>query len=396
MPMDSPEEDSTERFSLVAGGPFDAILDRVGLIGPDRLPTWGAAVALALVAWLVPALLAVAQSLLDGGNFARGYFTDGTVYARYLVAIAVMVGTDRYADWRLTRLVKNFRESSLLHPESLSAFRAAVTSADRLSSSASAETLILGAALIWSGLTFDYAVDLAGSSWEGAAVAGAARLSWAGEAARFLSSPLFVFLAVRWVWRLVVWTQLLYRIARLPLRLTPLHPDHAGGLGFLSVYPGIFSGFVFALSCVVAASMLKELALDAHSAQVVWLALAVWLGICLIVVLGPLAVFAWPLYRVREWALLEYGRLATQHHIAFQRKWVEAKRNGEDLMGSADPSSASDINATVAAVQDMRFLPVDGLAVTQLLTAAGLPLLAVVATQVPIGEIAQWILGKIF
>jgi hypothetical protein len=65
-------------------------------------------------------------------------------------------------------------------------------------------------------------------------------------------------------------------------------------------------------------------------------------------------------------------------------------------MGSPDPSSASDINATVSAVQDLRFFPVDGLAVFQLVIAAGVPLLAVVATQVPIGDIFKWILGRIF
>jgi hypothetical protein len=127
----------------------------------------------------------------------------------------------------------------------------------------------------------------------------------------------------------------------------------------------------------------------------VWLALAVWLGICLVLVLGPLLVFAWPLYLVRERALLEYGRLATQHHIAFHRKWIKESRNGEELMGSPDPSSASDINATVSAVQDLRFFPVDRVAVLQLVIAAGVPLLAVVATQIPVGDMVQWIVGKI-
>lgn len=112
--------------------------------------------------------------------------------------------------------------------------------------------------------------------------------------------------------------------------------------------------------------------------------------------LGPLVVFAWPLYQLRERALVEHGRLATQHHLAFHHKWIGEKRNGEALMGSPDPSSASDIDAAVAAVQDMRFLPVDGPAVVQLVIAAGAPLLVVVATQMPIGEVVQWIFGRIF
>jgi len=65
-------------------------------------------------------------------------------------------------------------------------------------------------------------------------------------------------------------------------------------------------------------------------------------------------------------------------------------------MGSPDPSSASDINATVSAVLDLRFFPWTGVAVLQLVIAAGVPLLAVVATQIPVGDIFQWILGRIF
>ncbi|MCU0248152.1 MAG: hypothetical protein MUC42_16410, partial [Bryobacter sp.] len=42
------------------------------------------------------------------------------------------------------------------------------------------------------------------------------------------------------------------------------------------IYPGIFNGFVFALSCVVASSMLKDLALERHGPDTIWLALAVW------------------------------------------------------------------------------------------------------------------------
>jgi hypothetical protein len=388
-------EGAGTRFSLVAGGPFDALLGRLGLAGDDRLPSPLAAVVLAMVAWLPPATLAIAQSLLHADYSGWGFFTDGTVYARYLIAIVFMVGTDRYADWRLTRLAQYFRESGLLADDGQRGFDAAMETADRRSSSTAVEIVILVLALVWSGLTTTYVVDLARASWEGRVAGGAGVLSWAGEAARFVSNPLFLFLVFRWLWRFILWTQLLFRISRLPLRLTPLNPDRAAGLGFLAIYPGIFNGFVFALSCVVASSIVKDLSLEQHSPETVWLVLAVWLGVCLVVVLGPLVVFAWPLYLARERALLEYGRLANQHNIAFHQKWIAAGRNGEDLVGSPDLSSLSTVNSTVSTVRAQRFFPVDRLAVLQLVVAAGLPLCAVVATQVPVGDIIQWVVGKI-
>ena len=378
-----------ERFSLVVGGPFHAALQRLGLTDADQLPSGRAAIGAALLAWLAPALLAIVQTFVDRSYTGWGFFSDWMVYTRYLVAIWIMIATERYADGRLFALAHHFREAQLLSEDDLPAFDAAIEAADRRSGSALAELIIAVAALVWSGVTAGFTVLLAGTSWEGSVVGGEAVLSWAGEAVRLLSTPFFLFLLARWLWRFLVWTVLLYRIARLPLQLMPLHPDRSAGLGFLAIYPTIFSGFIFAQSCVVASSMLKDLSLEHHSAQTVWFALAGWLAVCLCLGVGPLLVFIRPLYDVRERALLEYGRLVNQHHSAFHRKWVANRRNGKELLGSADVSSASDLNATVETAQDMRLIPVDAVAVKQILVAAGLPMLAVVLRQVPLAELVH-------
>ena len=385
-------DDSDDRFSLLVGGPFHTVLRRLGLLGADQLPTWQAAISVALFAWLPLALLAVAQSLVDDRFPGWGFFTDWTVHARYLVAIGVMIATERYADGRLAILAREFRQAQP-PDDGLPAFAAAlplpiVVPARRLRRGSSSPRP-------WPSGCRPYAVKLAGSSWEGTVVTGEVVLSWAGEVARFVSNPVFAFLVLRWLWRFFVWTVLLYRISRLPLQLAPLHPDRSAGLGFLSIYPGVFKGFVFALSCVFASTMLKDLAVERHSSETVWIALAIWVAVVLVLFLGPLLVFVAPLLALREKALLEYGRLANQHHLAFHRKWIGEARSGEEMMGSPDASSASDLNATVQAVRELRFVPVDVAAVIQLAFAAGIPLLAVVATQMPLMDLAKWIVGII-
>jgi hypothetical protein len=249
--------------------------------------------------------------------------------------------------------------------------------------------------LLWSGVISQITVEVLGSGWEGRVVEGTAVLSWAGEAARLFSTPLFLFLVLRWIWRFAVWAVLLHNIARLPLQLMPLHPDRSAGLGFLAIYPSIFNGFVFALSFVVASAMVKDIALEHPGAETVWIALAAWLAFCLAIILGPLLVFVRPLYEVRERALIEYGRLVSQHHLAFHRKWIGEGRNGEDMLGSDDASSAADLNGLIESVQTLRLVPVDFAAILQLLLAAGAPLLAVVLTQIPLGSLIKWILDSV-
>jgi len=385
-----------ERFSLVVGGPFHSVLRRLGLTGADQLPTQGAAFALSLSAWLLPALFVIAQSLADDRYSGWGFFTDWTVHTRYLLAIWIMVATERYANDRLVTLAQQFRAAHIVSQADQPAFKSALAIADRRSASALAELVVLVFVLIWSSFIAHYTVALEGRSWDGMDTAGESVLSWAGEVACFFSTPLFLFLLLRWIWRFLVWSGLLFRVSRLSLQLIPIHPDRSGGLGFLANFPGIFSGFVFALSCVIAAAMVKDLRLEEQAAQLVWLALAGWLLMSIGLILGPLLVFVRPLYDLRERALIEYGRLASQHHLAFHRKWIRANRSGDELMGSPDSSSASDLNATIEAVQHLRFVPVDFPAVLQLLIAAGVPLLAVVATQVPLADLVKWIAGAIF
>jgi hypothetical protein len=393
--MASGSPDQAHRFSLVVGGPFYSLLSRLGLTGADQLPAQRAAIAMALLAWLPPALAAIAQSVIDSSYSGWGFFTDSTVYTRYLIAIWVMIVTERYADSRTLMLVREFRDTPLLSDDSKPAFATALASADRRSSSRLAELLILLVAVVWSTLTARYAVEIAGSSWEGTVAAGKVTLSWAGETGRFLSNPLFIFLVWRWFWRFYVWTKLLYRISRLRLQLSPMHPDGAAGLGFLAIYPGIFSGLAFALSSVVASAMLKEIDLVQHSANTVWIALVVWLVAVLIVFIGPLLVFTPVLLAVRDQATIGYGRLADQFHRSFHHKWIEGARSGEDLIGSPDFSPVAGLSASLQTVRKMHVVPINRSAVVQLVIATAIPLLAVVVREVPLADIVKWIVGKI-
>jgi len=127
----------------------------------------------------------------------------------------------------------------------------------------------------------------------------------------------------------------------------------------------------------------------------VWLAIAGWLVLNLVLFLGPLLVFVGPLYALRERTLLDYGRLATEHHLAFHRKWIGEPKGAGDLLGSADASSAADLNASVESVRNTRLVPVDRVALIQLLAAAGLPMLAVIATRIALLGLAQWIVNTV-
>jgi hypothetical protein len=354
-------------------------------------------VGLALLAWSIPAIFVLLQSLLENGYSGWDYFEDPTVYCRYLVAILIMVFTERMADNRVGLLIQQFRDAQILNGQDRAKFATAVRLADKRASSRGMELLILGVAFAWSVTTTRLATVVSSDNWEGAVAAdGGVVLSWAGDVSAFTSNTLFMFLILRWFWRFTIWASLLRTTSRLQLQIMPLHPDRCGGLGFLGIFPGIFSGLIFALSCVIAASFYKLSPVIGGADQYLWLAVIVWLLLISFIFLGPLLFFLRPLYMARERSMLDYGRLAHGHHLEFHRKWILGRRPGGDILGSAEPSSLSDLNASVQTVHEMRTFPIDRPALVQLLLSAGGPLLVMAALRMPLGELLKLIVGVLF
>ena len=129
------------------------------------------------------------------------------------------------------------------------------------------------------------------------------------------------------------------------------------------------------------------------SEQLVWLAIVTWLVLVVLVFLGPLLVFVRPLYLARERAMLEYGRLVHGHHTAFHRRWFGT--DGTELLGSPDPSSVSDLNASVDNVYGMSLFPVDRSALVLLVGTAAVPLLVAAAFRMPLGDLLGGIIAVI-
>lgn len=381
--------------SIVRGGPLHQLLDWCGLTAADGLPTRTFIISLAVFAWLAPIVLALLQTWVDPVYNGVEILSDWTVHTRFLIAIAIMLLTERYADNRFNLLLAQFRQTQLIPESGEKKFATIIADSDRWSEAKLPEYLLLLVAFILPGVTASYVVNLTGSSWEGHMAGTEVVFSWAGLAARYFSTPLFQFLMLRWIWRFLVWTIMLYRISNMRLKLSPLHPDRCAGLGFLSIYPTVFSGFIFALSSVVAASIAKEITLMDINKHLAWILMGCWVVLILIIFIGPMLVFVRKLAMEREQAMLDYGRLCSQHHQAFQRKWVDAKADGAELYKAGDSAVIADLNDSVAILGCMKAFPVDKATVIQILLASGLPLLAAATKLMPLMDIVKKLLSAL-
>jgi hypothetical protein len=212
----------------------------------------------------------------------------------------------------------------------------------------------------------------------------------------YVARAVFLALLLAWLWRLALWTIALVRISRLDLALVPTHPDGAFGLGFLERSPKAFGPFLFGLSALLASAWGHDVLyhkVDVHSLA---LPAGVFLVVVVLVMLTPLVAFAPVLGRAKRRALAEYGALVARHGRLVRERWIEGKDPKDaGLLEAPEIGPVADTIALYEAVERARPVPIGKKTLIAILVPLVLPMLAVVALQIPIGELLLKLLKTI-
>ena len=206
--------------------------------------------------------------------------------------------------------------------------------------------------------------------------------------------PLFWFLLGRWLWRFFTWGLMLRDIARCDLRLVATHPDRCGGIAFIGQYPKTYLMFVFALSSVVAAGVLKMVVYGGASLLSFKFALFGMIASSCIAFVCR----CWPCAGAggaQAQGLSRYGALVSQHNLAFEAKWIDGRRADRPKGHWARPMSRRWPTWPRATnwCKSMRTVPVTKASIVPLVLAALVPLAGVALTQAPFRAIIDSVKG---
>jgi hypothetical protein len=167
----------------------------------------------------------------------------------------------------------------------------------------------------------------------------------------------------------------------LDLRLTPTHPDRAGGLGFLGDGVYAFVPILFAQGALLAGVIAGRILYNGQALITFKVEAVLFVVFFLLFFLGPLTVFSGQLARAKRNGLREYGKLASRYVQEFDEKWVRGGAPGtEDLLGSGDIQSLADLGNSIATLRGMRPIPFGLNAVITLVAAMAAPLLPLLLT----------------
>ena len=381
-------------FSLVLGGPLFQLFMRARLTTDTLDLVKRRVIVFSLFTWLPLLLLSVLAGEAVGGAIKVPFIYDVDVHVRFLVALPLLLVAELVVHQRMRLIVRQFIERGIVPARSLPEFEAIIGSAMRLRNSVVIEVLLI--VLVWTAMHYLWASQMAleSATWYAAIVDGHREYSLAGYWYAFVSIPVFQFLLARWFFRIFIWARFLWQVSRLDLHLVPTHPDRAAGLGFLGGSAAAFMPLLLSQGALLAGLIANHIFYEGKTLLDFKPEIVAAVVFLLLLVLGPLCVFAPRLAQVKRQGLLEYGALANRYVDEFDQKWL---RGGapldEPLVGSGDIQSLNDMAGSFEVVHTMRPFPFSKTVVLQTAIAGLMPVLPLALTMISLEDIVKRLLG---
>jgi len=390
----SPNSKQPYDFSLVLGGPLFQFFIRAR-ISTDTLGLLKRRViVISLFAWLPLLLLSTLAGEALGGAIKVPFIYDVDAHARFLLALPLLLVAELVVHQRIRLTIQQFIERRIVSLQARSEFEAIIGSAMRLRNSVVIEVLLIVLVLTATHYLWASQMALESATWYAATVDGHRQYSLAGYWYAFVSIPIFQFLLARWYFRIFIWARFLWQVSRLDLHLVPTHPDRAAGLGFLGGSAAAFWPLLLSQGTLLAGLIANHIFYGGKTLLDFKQEIVAAMVVLLLLVLGPLCVFAPRLAQAKRQGLLEYGALASRYVEEFDQKWLRGTAlPDEQLIGSGDIQSLNDLAGSFEVVQSMRPFPFGKTVVLQTAVAVLLPVLPLALTMFSLEDMVKRLLG---
>ncbi len=395
MNHDHEQTSAATGFYLMRGGPVYQWMVKHRLHGGENGYVGRRSLLLIFVTWVPPFLLSLAQGLALPGTVKLPFLYDFATHVNFLVALPLLIIAEMVVEPAISKGLSEFLERGLIRDNDREAYDSILAWASRKCSSGWSEIVIAVLAMLplifvrgahWTErLTGMWVLAPSGKS-----------LSLAGFWTFFVSAFFVRAILFRWVWRLIIWTRLLSRLARLDLNTVATHPDRAGGLGFVGEVEVSFGVLSFAIGTMTSADVASNILFEHSTLASEKLVVIAFIVGATVVFLLPLLTLAGTLHRTRRKGLIEYGAFASRYDQQFDRKWVQRRNpEGEPLLGTPDIPSLANLGISFQTVHEMRFLPIDRRSIMILTISAALPMLPLVFLDPRAMEIAEKLVSRL-
>jgi hypothetical protein len=375
-------------FLLFDEGSFFGLEKSPARMWFDRLTPRQQIVIVVSVTWIPLALLAAIQGVAVGPTQPRSFLEDAGMYARFFVALPMLLVTPSKLAPRFQQIIQHFLSSGVLKVADREHFLAILTSTLRLRYSWVADWVCLAIAYGWSAshVFLPALAPAVSASWRAVGPAGQQSLSAAAWYFVAISQPVYGFVVAHFLYRVGLWWRSLWMISRLDLQLRGAHPDGGGGLMFLGLSLRPCRWPAFALATSLAGGLANVVLATGVSVVSFRYVIGVIAVVITALFAGPLCFFSDQLKGTAFRSSLSHDQAVQEQLRQFEQKWI-GQSGQTDMLAVQDFSAVIDLNATVEKAHQMGRLPFRRSQLLELFVAALLPFLPVVALQIPIKDL---------
>ena len=379
------------RLSLIRGDMLFRFQRKIGLIPERGLGIVRRALFWSLLAWLPTAVWAWLQGGFLPTEGSEQMLAHFGINARLLLSVPLFIIAEGMMHGTLTGLLPRLVSSGIVPPSQFDALRSVLTGVARLRDSVM-PWIAIGAVLI-SFFLVSVPHELPHElSWGGSLLDGAS-LGFGAWWYLYVGRTIFMTLLLAWLWRLALLFVLFKRIAGLELSLVPTHPDRCAGLGFMAKIPVMFVPVVLGISSVIASGWAHQVVYHDVAIASLRVEIIAFVVILPLLFIAPFISFLGLMLKTKKQGLLDYGDLIAHHGRLVRERWIDGKQiEDAPILDAPELGPIADTAVPYELIAKMRPFPLTMGSVIPLVGAAVVPMIVLVALELPLKTVLQSIL----
>lgn len=396
------QSQSHSQFSLFEGDLVNRVFAKFHIGGRHPLHIFARMVFVIAVSWVPMALLATLTPLPPNPVPSELFFYDFAAYAQFLIGIPLFILAERVVGTNTLEAARDFAESGIISAAEKPRLAAIERKLAALRRKLLPDLICILVAMALAYMTIgpELVLKTGMKTWHTTlSPGGQAQLTPAGAWEMFVALPIQIYWWVRWVWKIALWYWYLAQVSRLRLVLVASHPDHTGGIAFLSEVQAKFSLVILAYGISnVVATVGYKLAVEHAPVTLppVWGPVLGFIVLAPILFLAPLLLFTKQLHRTKKRAIALFRAKAMTAALTVETAWLKTDTDQtQEAVARQELAQLNLLTAFHERIHGMRVVPFDIRSAGELIGSAVGPMLPLLPYFVTLPEPWQKILEAI-
>ncbi len=324
-------------------------------INPQKIIMW-----VILFAYVPIVIITAYDGTLLKGEVEVPFLMDYFSQFRALIAVPLLIMGRKLVNEKLLQTNHYVADTLLDENEFKRVFAPAVEKLARFNQKGYDEAIIILILIVYSLLMGQHNVSkimsMEKSNWACEMINGELTLTTAAKWQLFISTNIFRFIIVRWIWMYGCWVWILIKISGCKFNLALHHADRVCGLNMLVLPLRAFNNFFVALAIMSSGNLINKIVYEHENLESVKMEIVVTIVASFVFLLAPYLSFTKILQRAKNDAELWLSRRSAELSKGYQKQFVE-KQPVDDAAEKVDASVMSDFNATYDVMLSIKPVP---------------------------------------